>query len=50
MALLGDRWVESVRDEGPGIPAERLAEYALVRGGALEGAWPTYRGEGRTFS
>jgi D-serine deaminase-like pyridoxal phosphate-dependent protein len=45
---LGDRVV--LRHTKSGEPAERLAEYQLVRGGVLEGAWPTYRGEGRTFT
>ena len=45
---VGDRVV--LRHTKSGEPAERLAGYHLVRGGALEGAWPTYRGEGRTFT
>ncbi len=44
----GDRVV--LRHTKSGEPSERLAAYHLVRGGALEGAWPTYRGEGRTFT
>ena len=39
-----------VLGKGASSAAERLAAYALVRGGALEGETPTYRGEGRTFS
>jgi D-serine deaminase-like pyridoxal phosphate-dependent protein len=45
---VGDRVV--LRHAKSGEPAERLAAYALVRGGVLEGEAPTYRGEGRTFS
>ena len=45
---VGDRVV--LRHAKSGEPAERLAAYALVRGGVLEGGAPTYRGEGRTFS
>jgi D-serine deaminase-like pyridoxal phosphate-dependent protein len=45
---VGDRVV--LRHTKSGEPAERLAAYALVRSGALEGEWPTYRGEGRTFT
>jgi D-serine deaminase-like pyridoxal phosphate-dependent protein len=45
---VGDR--VALRHAKSGEPAERLAAYALVRGGALEGEAPTYRGEGRTFS
>lgn len=45
---VGDRVV--LRHTKSGEPAERLAAYSLVRGGALAGEWPTYRGEGRTFS
>jgi len=45
---VGDRVV--LRHAKSGEPAERLAAYALVRGDALEGETPTYRGEGRTFS
>jgi D-serine deaminase-like pyridoxal phosphate-dependent protein len=45
---LGDRVV--LRHTKSGEPAERLDGYHLVRGGALEGVWPTYRGEGRTFT
>jgi D-serine deaminase-like pyridoxal phosphate-dependent protein len=45
---VGDRVV--LRHTKSGEPAERLAAYALVRGGVLEGSTPTYRGEGRTFT
>jgi D-serine deaminase-like pyridoxal phosphate-dependent protein len=45
---IGDRVV--LRHTKSGEPAERLAAYALVRGGMLEGTTPTYRGEGRTFT
>jgi D-serine deaminase-like pyridoxal phosphate-dependent protein len=45
---VGDRVV--LRHTKSGEPAERLAAYGLVRSGALEGEWPTYRGEGRTFT
>jgi D-serine deaminase-like pyridoxal phosphate-dependent protein len=44
----GDRIV--LRHAKSGEASERLARYALVRGGVLEGEWPTNRGEGRTFS
>ena len=43
---LGDRVV--LRHTKSGEPAERLAGYHLVRGGALQGEWPTYRGDGET--
>jgi D-serine deaminase-like pyridoxal phosphate-dependent protein len=45
---VGDRVV--LRHAKSGEASERLAGYALVRGGVLQGQWPTYRGEGRTFS
>jgi D-serine deaminase-like pyridoxal phosphate-dependent protein len=45
---LGERVV--LRHAKSGEPAERLPAYSLVRAGVLEGEWPTYRGEGRTFS
>jgi D-serine deaminase-like pyridoxal phosphate-dependent protein len=45
---IGDRVV--LRHTKSGEPAERLASYHLVRGGALEGEWPTYRGEGETYT
>jgi D-serine deaminase-like pyridoxal phosphate-dependent protein len=45
---VGDRVV--MRHTKSGEPAERLAEYQLVRDGALQGSAPTYRGEGRTYS
>ncbi|GAA2752121.1 alanine racemase [Amnibacterium kyonggiense] len=45
---VGDRVV--LRHTKSGEPAERLAAYRLVRSGALVGEWPTYRGEGATYS
>jgi D-serine deaminase-like pyridoxal phosphate-dependent protein len=45
---VGDRVV--LRHTKSGEPAERLAGYHLVRSGAPAGFWPTYRGEGRTFT
>jgi D-serine deaminase-like pyridoxal phosphate-dependent protein len=45
---IGDRVV--LRHTKSGEPAERLASYQLVRGGVLEGEWPTYRGEGETYT
>ncbi|RIX30581.1 type III PLP-dependent enzyme domain-containing protein [Amnibacterium setariae] len=44
----GDRVV--LRHAKSGEPAERLAAYRLVRGGVRQGEWPTYRGEGMTFT
>ncbi|WP_375389451.1 amino acid deaminase/aldolase [uncultured Amnibacterium sp.] len=45
---VGDRVV--LRHTKSGEPAERLAEYALVRDGTVQGTTATYRGEGRTFT
>ena len=45
---IGDRVV--LRHTKSGEPAERLPGYHLVRGGALQGEWPTYRGEGETYT
>ena len=45
---VGDRVV--LRHTKSGEPAERLAGYHLVRDGVLQGEWPTYRGEGETYS
>jgi D-serine deaminase-like pyridoxal phosphate-dependent protein len=45
---LGDRVV--LRHTKSGEAAERLTAYRLVQGGALQGEWPTYRGEGETYT
>lgn len=45
---VGERVV--LRHAKSGEPAERLDRFHLLRGGAVVGAWPTYRGEGRTFT